>query len=79
MKTTWIDIVNRLVRTVGCWVVAGLMVWRGWTCADPQGVESIMCCCAGLCLGLTGIAVGTGGDRGRGGYLNRRANSFLDG
>ena len=60
MKPTWVDIVNRLVRSLACWVAAGLIVWRGWTCADPHGVESIMCCFAGLSLALTGLAVGTG-------------------
>ena len=62
MKTTWMEIVNRLVRSVGCWVAAGLIVWRGWTCDDPQGTESVLCCCAGLALMVTGIAVGAGGD-----------------
>ena len=63
MKTTWADIVNRVLRSVGCWVVAALMVWRGWTCADAQGTESILCCFSGFTLMVTGIAIGVGAEK----------------
>lgn len=60
MNAHWINVVMRMVRSVGCLLVAALLVWRGWSVQDPQGTESVLCCLAAVTLMMTGIAVGTG-------------------